>query len=860
MRTSRPTIRLATLLLFMLLANGVSAPAHALMCGAHSVSVTAEKVGAFSDAACRTFYVDPTLSTPSTIQPQGNVPPAGNLSDVFALHSRPGAGTIIYLDFDGFTWGPGTWWDTTYPTVAASLEGRVSTGFDRDGDPTTFTAAERQDITQIWAGMAEDFAVFDIDVTTEVPTGTALDTFKRSGSYGLILSDTDLQVACGCGGVAYVGVVNNAASPEKRPALIHTKFNGSVTQNWDIEEIAAHEIGHNFGLVHDGTTTTEYYAGGANWAPIMGGGRGAGIVTWSAGGYPDSMTRGTQYSTDDFATIAQYSSLIPDVVGDTIDTATDGSLDGSSVAINGLINSAADKDVYKVVVPPGSTGSWTINVNSVSPQPNLDPELVLMDAAGTPIGTSNPLVASGRQFGAIQVGLDASVTFAATPGTYYVSIDGVGQGSLSAGTGYSDYGSVGNYQLEIKTQTPAITNSSTLVGGPGTPIVISGYNLAQIRAVRVAGADVSRFTLTAVGQILTSVPTGAGIGPIEVTDSRGVTYASGTIFNARYAPAVPVIENVSNRSPAVAEVVTLTGSNIGATKSLTIGGQSTEFTAIDPSTIQFIVKTTARSGSITASSDGGSATDSTGFAPKAAPQIDSIAPLAADPGQTITVTGANFNAVTAVVWNGNSIPFSRKSDRVITFAAGAVPGMDNVTLDGTWGIAKTADKLTVNSFVPVITALSRVSGPVGTMVRVTGQHFADVTSLTLNGKAASFKILSNNEIEFNVPAGATSGVVVVTSVFGSASSASAFAVLPSAPVVTAVTPKAAKAGATVTISGRNFVGTISVSIGGAKALKVVRLSSTKIRVVIPKTAKTGFVVVASIGGTAKSSAKFVLQR
>ena len=160
------------------------------------------------------------------------------------------------------------------------------------------------------------------------------------------------------------------------------------------------------------------FRSGANWAPIMGSGRGAGIVTWSAGGYPDSMTRGSQYSVDDFATIAQYANLIPDVVGDSVATAADGTLDGSNVVINGLINSAADKDVYRLVVPPGSAGSWTVHVNSVSPQPNLDPELVLMDAAGNPISVSNPLVASGRQFGAIQTGLDATLTFNASPGTY----------------------------------------------------------------------------------------------------------------------------------------------------------------------------------------------------------------------------------------------------------------------------------------------------------------------------------------------------------------------------------------------------------------------------------------------------------
>jgi hypothetical protein len=175
-------------------------------------------------------------------------------------------------------------------------------------------------------------------------------------------------------------------------------------------------------------------------------------------------------------------------------------------------------------------------------------------------------------------------------------------------------------------------------------------------------------------------------------------------------------------------------------------------------------------------------------------------------------------------------------------------------------MAKTVDKLTINSYVPVITSLSRSSGPPGTKVRVVGQHFAEITSLTLNGKSVGFTIISNNEIEFSVPTGATSGVVAVTSVFGAASSASAFVVLPLPLFVTVLSAKSAKVGATLTIYGRNFVGSISVTVGGAKALKVIRVSSTKIRVVIPKAAKTGFVLVKASGGTARSAAKLVVQR
>jgi hypothetical protein len=51
----------------------------------------------------------------------------------------------------------------------------------------------------------------------------------------------------------------------------------------DIADVISHEVGHNFGLMHDGTASDEYYGGHRAWAPIMGAGFGHPIVQWSRG-------------------------------------------------------------------------------------------------------------------------------------------------------------------------------------------------------------------------------------------------------------------------------------------------------------------------------------------------------------------------------------------------------------------------------------------------------------------------------------------------------------------------------------------------------------------------------------------------
>ena len=72
--------------------------------------------------------------------------------------SRPGAKKLAYLDFDGHLTS-GTLWNKSVETLA----------FDRDGNLTGFSNAELREIVAIWRAVAEDYAPFDIDITTGGP-------------------------------------------------------------------------------------------------------------------------------------------------------------------------------------------------------------------------------------------------------------------------------------------------------------------------------------------------------------------------------------------------------------------------------------------------------------------------------------------------------------------------------------------------------------------------------------------------------------------------------------------------------------------------------------------------------------------
>jgi hypothetical protein len=68
------------------------------------------------------------------------------------------------------------------------------------------------------------------------------------------------------------------------------------------------------------------------------------------------------------------------------------------------------------------------------------------------------------------------------------------------------------------------------------------------------------------------------------------------------------------------------------------------------------------------------------------------------------------------------------------------------------------------------------SGKVGTAVKILGTDLTGATSVTFNGTAAKFTVVSESEITTSVPTGATTGMVEVTTPKGTVKSNEVFRV------------------------------------------------------------------------------------
>ena len=120
---------------------------------------------------------------------------------------------------------------------------------------------------------------------------------------------------------------------------------------------------------------------------------------------------------------------------------------------------------------------------------------------------------------------------------------------------------------------------------------------------------------------------------------------------------------------------------------------------------------------------------------------------------------------------------------------------------------------------PTLTSLSPTTGPVGASVTIAGTNFGatqGTSTVRFNGTTASPPSWAAASIVVPVPAGATTGNVVVT-VGGLASNGLSFTVTVP-PALTSLSPTTGPVGTSVTIAGTNFgatQGTSTVQIGRA---------------------------------------------
>jgi hypothetical protein len=156
-----------------------------------------------------------------------------------------------------------------------------------------------------------------------------------------------------------------------------------------------------------------------------------------------------------------------------------------------------------------------------------------------------------------------------------------------------------------------------------------------------------------------------------------------------------------------------------------------------------------------------------------------FAPTFGTVGTGVTITSTNFTGATAVSFNGVAATFTENPPGTITTTvpAGATTGPITVTTPGS-GPLKTTTRFTVT---PAITSFAPANGQVGAGVTITGTNFTGATAVSFGGRAAAFTVSNSGTVTTTVPFGAATGPITVTTLDGTAISATSFTVTPGGP-------------------------------------------------------------------------------
>ncbi len=313
-----------------------------------------------------------------------------------AFHSNPSSDKTILLDFNGHEL-QGTIWNALYgdhirldaPPVRASV------------------------IKEIWQRVAEDFAPFDVNVTTE---DVGEDAIVRSGP-----GDDEYGIR------VVIGVSGKWAGRHAGGGFAFPTF------GWDVDtpvfvfgdvdgktdaEIVSHEVGHSLGLKHDTTADRGYYRGHGVWGPIMGTANLRSVTQWNQGTFPDAIN-----FEDDVAVLARRLGLRQDDYSNQI-------VDAAYVVdyAEGVIETREDVDWFFAEVPKGTM----LHVQPAAVGANLDILARLYDESGNLVDFDDP---DDRLPVTVDVPAD---------GRYFLSVEGTGRLGQ-----YDDYGSLGQYTVIV---------------------------------------------------------------------------------------------------------------------------------------------------------------------------------------------------------------------------------------------------------------------------------------------------------------------------------------------------------------------------------------------------------------------------
>ncbi len=318
-----------------------------------------------------------------------------------------------------------------------------------------------------------------------------------------------------------------------------------------------------------------------------------------------------------------------------------------------------------------------------------------------------------------------------------------------------------------------------------------------------------------------------------LTDTVMLVVSNGTYSDTAiqylYFNAPVDITSFTPTSGASGATITIRGENLSSVNAVYFGGSAAQsFQVISDVEVRAVVLL-GSSGAIKVVTPNRGIDSLAGFTFIPAPVIQSITPMSAKAGQTVTISGYDLNGATEVRFAGvNATSYTVVNSTTITAVVPpGVPGIVNVRTPG--GLAL------FNGFVilPDLISFTPDSGTLGTVLNISGTSLSRVNAVTVGGMAVqSFTVHSASQISAVVSTGA-SGNVVITSPDG-ADTLGGFTFYKK-PVIDNISPTSGPVGTAVTITGLFFdpVPANNIVYFGNLRATVTAGSETSLTVTVP---------------------------
>lgn len=437
------------------------------------------------------------------------------MSAVPAYSSLPGAPVTVYLDFDGHH--EDQWGNIDFPNdPEAQIWDNVNTPkFNLDWDNRHFSDLEKQYMHQIWQCVAEDFSIFNVNVTTVEPPASELGRTIRVCIGG---TDTDWYQLDPAGGISVLGSFKDQGLQN----VVYV-FSGEFSSARSMADCASQEVGHSLGLDHqriwngyNGEIVEEYNPGTFEKAPIMGDSYDSQRSLW----WYDPHAENGWTEQDDISQILNINlgvvELRADDHGSSFQTATivtnihagiNGVIASNGQGVGGLPN---DRDAFNVTLPSTSVmKNWVVTVEVNGYSANLDAKLQVYRYDG-PVGKGANYAKPPQLVGTFDNANDLGAFFNLGKGGAFMIVV----------SSHGEYGDLGQYTLRFSEVNAPLVNTNPVTLPPFIDVVCDPFNPVVLPG-RVLGQNLVTNSQLNLAGLATTVKPGksTGLGTTNIVQS-----------------------------------------------------------------------------------------------------------------------------------------------------------------------------------------------------------------------------------------------------------------------------------------------------------------------------------------------------